>query len=84
MIDQRWAIASRGMQLRAFRNLRTQPETRAKAEVVFFYFFGGNPLKSHNSKKLMKANESSFAFIHLHFLSFICRDLAPRLHQRLR
>jgi hypothetical protein len=24
--------------LRAFRNLRTQPETRAKTEVVFFIF----------------------------------------------
>ena len=35
----------------------------------FFYFFRRNPLKSPNSKKQIKANESYFAFINLHLLS---------------
>jgi hypothetical protein len=37
----------------------------------FFIFFGRNILKSPNSEKFMKINESNFAFISLLFLSSI-------------
>jgi hypothetical protein len=36
----------------------------------FFYFFARNQLKSLDSEKLMKGNESFFPFISLHFLSY--------------
>jgi hypothetical protein len=35
----------------------------------FFYFFDCNPLKSLDSEKEMKANESVFAFIYFHLLA---------------
>jgi hypothetical protein len=35
----------------------------------FFLLFARNPLKSPDSKKQMKANESYFAFINLHLLA---------------
>jgi hypothetical protein len=37
----------------------------------FFIFFARNPLKSPDSEKLMKGNESKFAFISFHGLAFI-------------
>jgi hypothetical protein len=37
----------------------------------FFIFFRRNPLKSPNSKKQIKGNESKFTFIYLHWLAFI-------------
>jgi hypothetical protein len=43
-----------------------QPETRGWAEEVFLFFFGCNSLKSPDSKKFMKTNESSFVFICFH------------------
>ena len=36
----------------------------------FFIFFGHNPLKSPDSQKLMKENESHFPFMSFHVLSF--------------
>jgi hypothetical protein len=48
-----------------------------------FIFIRGNALKSPDSEKLMKANESNFAFIYFHFLSFVfgrsSRTVAARL-----
>jgi len=38
---------------------------------IFFIFFGCNPLKSPDSEKLMKANESNFPFICFHLLAFM-------------
>jgi hypothetical protein len=49
----------------------------------FFIFIRRNALKRPDSEKLMKANESNFAFIYLHFLSFAfgrsSRTLVARL-----
>jgi hypothetical protein len=50
-----------------------QPETRVGRERNFFIFFARNPLKSPDSEKLMKANESYFAFICFHLFERISR-----------
>jgi hypothetical protein len=57
-----------------------QPGTRVQQAADFFIFSPRNPLKSHDSEKLMKGNESFFPFISLQFLSFPCADLAPWLN----
>jgi hypothetical protein len=46
------------------RNLRGEQDGAG-----FFYFFLRNALKSLDSEKFMKGNESNFAFISLLFLS---------------
>ena len=50
----------------------------------FSNFFARNPLKSPDSEKKMKANESNFSFICLLFLDFFFAKLALRLHRRRR
>jgi hypothetical protein len=45
--------------------------TGFEAQRRFFYFFPRNSLKSPDSKKQIKTNESKFAFIYLHLLAFI-------------
>jgi len=45
-----------------------------------FCFFACNPLKSPDSEKFMKTNESNFAFICFRLLSFSSIDLALWLH----
>jgi hypothetical protein len=37
----------------------------------FFIFFRRNPLKSPDSEKQIKGNESKFPFIYFHWLAFI-------------
>jgi hypothetical protein len=60
------------------RRRRTSPklasDRRAQPEIAgeFFYLIGRNPLKSPDSEKLLKGNESNFPFICFHLLSFIC------------
>ena len=50
----------------------------------FQIFSARNPLKSPDSEKKMKANESDFSFICLLFLAFSFAQLALRLHRRRR
>jgi hypothetical protein len=51
---------------------------------VFQIFSARNPLKSLDSEKKMKANESYFPFICLLFLTFSFAKLALRLHRTRR
>jgi hypothetical protein len=64
-------------------------EIRVEAAKDFSIFIRRNLLKSPDSEKLMKENESYFAFIFFHFLSFVsaaraepqpraCGELAPK------
>jgi hypothetical protein len=46
-----------------------------------FYFFVRNLLKTQDSQKLMKANESNFPFILFHFLFFAAVSLREFAHQ---
>src|ERR1700733_7500346 len=46
-----------------------QPDRRVEGEPNFLSFFARNPLKSHDSEKEMKVNESDFACFYFHFLS---------------
>jgi hypothetical protein len=55
----------------ANKTLQLQPGERVEPSGNFFIFFARNPLKSPDSEKLLKVNESYFAFIFLHSLAFI-------------
>jgi hypothetical protein len=48
---------------------KPQPGARVRGREKFFIFFGHNLLKSPDSEKLMKINESKFAFV---FFSLAC------------
>jgi hypothetical protein len=62
-----------------FEALRVQPKTRVERKTVFFIFFLRNPLKSPDSEKLLKGNESKVSFISFHKLAFPCEDFALQL-----
>jgi hypothetical protein len=49
--------------------LVAQPERRVGGRPLFFIFFRRNPLKSPDSEKEIKGNESNFPFISFLFLS---------------
>jgi hypothetical protein len=55
----------------AFRAFRNRPESARK----FFYFSRGNPLKSPDSEKLLKTNESKFTSVYAVLLGFACINL---------
>ena len=63
---------------------RAQPGARAERRAEFSIFFAHNPLKSPDSKKLMKENESLFSFIFFHFLAVVYKQFALRLYPRPR
>jgi hypothetical protein len=71
------------------RALAADIEIRVEAAKDFSIFIRRNLLKSPDSEKLMKENESYFSFIFFHFLSFVsaaraepqpraCGELAPK------
>jgi hypothetical protein len=79
-IQWAWRRLGAGMKLVCCLTGLDRNKRRELGMGKFFIFFARNPLKRLDSEKLMKTNESDFAFICFHGLAFICRDFASRLY----